>query len=90
MRKLASVWIQRQGGVIWFNSSSGQYVDLDDLLPLLRRRYLHDTAYVYACPKYGKMVRCARDKQKEPNVLLLDKAPIDEAWEIFVAHARML
>lgn len=92
MRKLASVWVQKRVNTTpaYYNSSSGLYVDLEGLLPVLRKKYHYTRAYVYSCPKYGKMVRLARDKQKPPNVMLSDMVPTAEAWEIFASHARML
>lgn len=86
--RLQSVWVQKRAEVI--NSSSGQYIDMEHLLEVLRKRYKHTTAYVYACPKYGKMLRLARYKQKPPNVMLSERVPFAQAWEIFETHARML
>lgn len=87
-RVLASVWVQKRNG--FYGSSSGMYVDLEELLPVLRKRYRHEFAHVYSCPRYNKCIRLSRDKQKEPNVALTEKLPVDEAWALFAAHVRML
>lgn len=88
-RVLASVWVQKREGS-YYGSSSGMYVDLEELFLVLRKRYRHEFAYVYSCPRYNKCIRLSRDKQKEPNVALTEKLPVDEAWELFAAHVRML